>query len=127
MLRPNGANLLIGGEFAARSGGLGDINCSALILAQGDLRLVVPDKLQHKTRDFVLGFSGKAASGFNGAFEQFGHKLNHMPFEWGIEGPPVNYGPDALFNLCFLTRTGVPPRRSHVTPPGSPRSLRSSR
>jgi hypothetical protein len=73
MLRPNGANLLIGSEFATRGGGLGDSDCSALILAQGDLRLVVPDKLQHETRNCVLSFSGKAASGFNGAFEQLSH------------------------------------------------------
>ena len=71
MFRPDRAHLFVRGKFPAPGGGLRTRDSVALVVARGDLRLIVPGKVQDEARDFILHGGVEATGGFNGAFEQF--------------------------------------------------------
>lgn len=75
MLGPNGAYLLLAGEFASRSRGLGAGDGSALIGREWHrLAIDAPaGQRQHGARNLILLVSRQLSNGFHGVFKQFGH------------------------------------------------------
>jgi hypothetical protein len=73
MLCPNGANLLVGREFASVGLRNGFVKGGCLLGSQFDRRLIDPDELQKHQREGILRFGGQAAHRLNGFFKQYCH------------------------------------------------------